>query len=76
MVHWPVLIRYFVILLSIQVTALPLVPPVAVLFAKDAMVSDYDLSSLVDVFNGAGSLTQVTIEKIKQRLNVAIGQGK
>ena len=56
-------------------TVLPIVPPIAVLFAKDPKATEYDLSSLVDVFCGAASLMKETTEEIRKRLNVTIRQG-
>ena len=56
-------------------TALPIVPPIAVLLAKDPLVFDYDLSSLIDVICGAASLKKETTDEIKKRLNFTVAQG-
>lgn len=53
---------------------MPIVPPIAVILAKDPRVFNYDLSSLTDMTCAAASLRQETAEEIAKRMKVNIRQ--
>ncbi|RZC40840.1 AMP-binding domain containing protein [Asbolus verrucosus] len=53
-----------------KITALPLVPPLAVFLAKSPLVNKYDLSSVVEVGCGAAPLSKEIEELVKKRLKI------
>ncbi|KAI9252508.1 hypothetical protein EDC94DRAFT_620748 [Helicostylum pulchrum] len=58
-----------------RITIGPIVPPVAVHFAKSDVVLKYDLSSLRTIGSGAAPLGIEHIEALQLRINVPIRQG-
>jgi len=58
-----------------QVTAIPLVPPIAILLTKHPAVAHYDLSSLRCIISSAAPISAVTIEEIIKRFKCDVLQG-
>lgn len=54
--------------LQFQVTALFIVPPIALFLAKHPLVEKYDLSSLRLCFSAAAALGQEVMDQAKKRL--------
>ena len=53
-----------------QVSLLPLVPPIVIFLAKNPLVARYDLSSLEFVTSGAAPLSAEVEQQFLSRLNV------
>lgn len=59
-----------------QVTHLHLVPPLLVFLSKHPMVSNYDLSCVMEIISGAAPLSKETQELVKKRIkNADLRQG-
>ncbi|MGB0383985.1 MAG: 4-coumarate--CoA ligase family protein [Ardenticatenaceae bacterium] len=58
-----------------RVTHVNLVPPLLVLLAKDPIVDDYDLSSLISLGSGGAPLGEEVWEAVTQRIGCAVTQG-
>eukprot|EP01018_Ginkgo_biloba_P005454 Gb_41091 [translate_table: standard] len=59
-----------------KVTVAPVVPPIVLAIAKNAMVEDYDLSSIRIVLSGAAPLGKELEEALRTRVpNALFGQG-
>lgn len=58
-----------------RVTNLHVAPPIMVLFAKRPEVTNYDLSSLIEVASGAAPLSRDLQREVSKRLGVRVQQG-
>ena len=56
-----------VVLVFIQVTIAPIVPPLLLFLAKHPMVDNYKLSSLVDVICGGAPVVEELMMALKKR---------
>lgn len=58
-----------------KVTAIQIVPPIAVLLAKHSLALEYDLSSVKAAVSGAAPLSRETQDEVKKRTGIDIMQG-
>lgn len=87
MLHWPILLGQTVVVLPkfeigafcelverYKVTINMLVPPIALLLARDPIVDKYDMSSLRLVISGAAPLGPELEKELARRLNTNVTQ--
>jgi acyl-CoA synthetase (AMP-forming)/AMP-acid ligase II len=60
----------------LQVTAIQIVPPIAVLLAKHPLALEYDLSSVKAAVSGAAPLSRETQDEVLKRTGIDIMQGE
>ena len=64
------MLKMYVVGARMQVTYLPLVPPIVIFLAKSPMVKNYDLSSVKRAGSGAAPLSKEVELEFRKRLNV------
>jgi acyl-CoA synthetase (AMP-forming)/AMP-acid ligase II len=69
------MIQFLELIQKHKITRVNLVPPVLVGLAKSPVVSNYDTSSLVELFSGAAPLGNDLIVEVRDRLKCSVVQG-
>lgn len=88
MLHWPILIGTKVVLMPkfelepfcalvqrYKTTACMLVPPIALLLAREKVVDKYDMSSLKLIISGAAPMGPELEKELSKRLGCNVAQG-
>ena len=69
------MVQFLELIQKHKITRVKVVPPVLVGLAKHPLVSQYDTSSLIELFSGAAPLGQDLAEEVRTRMGCSVVQG-